>query len=257
MKINHPRQIVELFHLHFLNFLGRKIDKKLYALKGGCNMRFYFGSIRYSEDMDIDIQTIARETLRKNVNQVLNSVPFSQVLQAKEITILQMSEPKQTGTTQRWKILLKSSNSVMPLSTKIEFSRREFSQDTLFEVINPEILSQYSLMPIMANHYSRASIYEQKILALALRKETQARDIFDLYLLINSGVNPTIRHKKTRENLVIARDNALSITFSDFKGQVIAYLLDDYVSQYDSAEVWHTIVDTVIKSLDECRNEIN
>jgi hypothetical protein len=34
-----PRQYVELFHLLFLTQIGRKLDKRFYALKGGCNMR--------------------------------------------------------------------------------------------------------------------------------------------------------------------------------------------------------------------------
>jgi hypothetical protein len=49
---------VELFHLLFLDQLGRKLDKRVYALKEGYNLRFFMKSIRYSEDMDIDIQTI-------------------------------------------------------------------------------------------------------------------------------------------------------------------------------------------------------
>jgi len=31
-------QYVELFHLLFLDQLGRKLDKRFYALKGGCNL---------------------------------------------------------------------------------------------------------------------------------------------------------------------------------------------------------------------------
>ena len=45
--------------------------KHLYAVKGGCNLRFFFKSIRYSKDLDLDVHTTAKETLRKNVNQIL------------------------------------------------------------------------------------------------------------------------------------------------------------------------------------------
>ena len=125
---------MELFHLLFLSQLGRKLDKKLYAIKGGCNMRFYFNSIRYSEDMDIDIQIINKDTLYKNVNQILNSTPFKYILQTHDMEILNTSTPKQTSTTQRWKISLKSPASTLPLHTKIEFSRRKFGGDINFEV---------------------------------------------------------------------------------------------------------------------------
>ena len=85
----------------------------------------------------------------------------------------------------------------------------------------------------MANHYSIQSMYEQKILALALRNETQSRDIFDLYLLISSGIDLKPLDKETIQHLSIAKNNAKSITFTDFKGQVIAYLPEDYQKQYD------------------------
>lgn len=54
------RQAVEVFHLIFLRALVAKgEDKSLIALKGGCNLRFYFGSIRYSEDIDFDVVVMA------------------------------------------------------------------------------------------------------------------------------------------------------------------------------------------------------
>src|SRR5947207_4888042 len=106
MKHYNSRQSMELFHLLFLCQLGRKVDKKRYALKGGCNMRFYFKSIRYSEDMDIDIQIINKDTLFKNVNKLLSSIPFNNILQTQGMEILNISTPKQTPTTQRWKIEL-------------------------------------------------------------------------------------------------------------------------------------------------------
>jgi len=40
------KQVVEQFHLVFLTLLGRALDKRLYAIKGGCNLRFYFKSFR-------------------------------------------------------------------------------------------------------------------------------------------------------------------------------------------------------------------
>ena len=55
---------VELFHLLFMEQLSQKLDKHLYALKEGCNLRFFFNSVRYSEDIDIDVHTVAVDTLK-------------------------------------------------------------------------------------------------------------------------------------------------------------------------------------------------
>ena len=53
----------EIFHLEFLRWFSRKVEAKYYALKGGVNMRFFFSSLRYSEDMDIDVSDLGVEVL--------------------------------------------------------------------------------------------------------------------------------------------------------------------------------------------------
>src|SRR5205823_7218517 len=92
-------QAVEKFHLIFLTQLGARIDKKLYSLKGGSNLRFFWKSIRYSEDLDFDVHTIARETLRKNVNRIFEEPGFRRILRSHQLDILR-SQLKQLDTTQ-------------------------------------------------------------------------------------------------------------------------------------------------------------
>src|SRR5437016_10033580 len=108
-------QVVEHFHLLFLAQLGARLDKKLYALKGGSNLRFFWKSIRYSEDLDFDIHTIARITLQKKVNGILKDSGFARVLTAYGLGIAQFSEPKQTDTTQRWKVKIQTTASGLRL----------------------------------------------------------------------------------------------------------------------------------------------
>src|SRR5438552_3857530 len=147
-------QVVEHFHLLFLAQLGARLDKKLYALKGGCNLRFYFKSIRYSEDMDFDINTISKETLKTKVTKILEGIDFKRILQSKDIAIDQINPVKQTETTQRWKILLKIKNFIVSVPTKIEFSRRTMDEGVVYEPVDKDVLIQYSLYPIICNHYS-------------------------------------------------------------------------------------------------------
>jgi len=44
----------EVFHLLFLRELVRSVPLSAFVLKGGTNLRFFFGSIRYSVDMNPD-----------------------------------------------------------------------------------------------------------------------------------------------------------------------------------------------------------
>ena len=63
-----PKQSVEIFHLILLGDIGRKLDKQKWALKGGCNLRFFFRSPRYSDDMDLDVRGVPVDVLREKVN---------------------------------------------------------------------------------------------------------------------------------------------------------------------------------------------
>ena len=242
-------QYVELFHLLFLDQLGRKLDKRFYALKGGCNLRFYLKSIRYSEDLDIDIQIFPKDKLRDIVSGILKSKPFTQILQVHGIMIGRWSEPKQTETTQRWKAGLSISESNILLPTKIEFSRRGMKGNTIFAAVDPELIRNYRLSPIMANHYDSHSAYEQKVEALITRSATQARDIFDINLLLNAGVDIDISSSKLKSRLHEAESNVMSVTFDIFKSQVLSYLHPDYRKQYDSESVWDDIALKVVKAL--------
>ena len=120
---------------------------------------------------------------------------------------------------------------------KIEFSRRGMGSSVVFEAVDPLLIRDYQLGSIMANHYDADSALRQKIGALVGRRATQARDLFDIHLLINSGV------KVPRpDNPSEAREKAFAISFATFKSQVLSYLHPDYLSQYDSDPVWDDIV---------------
>jgi predicted nucleotidyltransferase component of viral defense system len=250
------RQLVEYFHLIFLDHLGRKIDKRLYTLKGGCNLRFYFQSFRYSEDIDFDTQIISPATLRKNVTTILESKSLANILQANEITVTNISTPKQTETTQRWKIAFRNASLNLDARTKVEFSRRGKNDGALFEAIDSSITQSYHLPPIVLSHYDRTTAILQKIAALAGRNITQARDIFDLYLLV--GNKPLIsfknialatKHSQFKTQATKALENLMGVNYKDFQSQVVTYLAAEYQKIYSSQETWQQIIGNVKQAL--------
>ncbi len=245
MKQYIPAEHIELFHLYFLEQLNLVTDKRLYVLKGGCNLRFFLKSIRYSQDIDIDIKTIRKDTLLKNVRKIINSVNTKRFLQFHNIEIANYSEPKQTETTQRFKISLKLASSNVLLNTKIEFSRRGITDEFIFETIDPIIAAKHQFNPFFINHYSATSAYKQKIKALIGRNKTQARDVFDLFHLIslNTPKYPLENSEKKEIEKII-----LTISFEEFKGQVVAYLPYEYQTRYDDKSIWEQMV---LKIIDE------
>lgn len=244
-----PVQIVEQFHLLFLAQLGRRLDKKLYVVKGGCNLRFFHRSIRLSEDLDLDVAGIGRHALQDKVRTVLRSATLTQVLNARGMALERISEPKQTDTTQRWKIGLGWGPGHSPLPTKIEFSRRGLGDDVGFESVDPRLIRAYQLPPFMASHYRANSALRQKVAALANRRELQARDVFDLHHLIAGGAAVDDLHGLDPRDVEQARANALAIDFATFKSQVLAFLPPQDHAHFDSPAMWDTMVLEVAEAL--------
>jgi predicted nucleotidyltransferase component of viral defense system len=247
------RQAVEIFHLLFLRAFGARVDKALFCLKGGCNLRFFLKSIRYSEDMDLDIQTMAPGTLQNNVNRLLVAPAFAQSLRAQGIEITRTAQPKQTGTTQRWKLALRILESGAEVPTKIEFSRRGLDDERPLESVDAEIIRTYRLYPVILQHYSVHTAFAQKVSALALREQVQSRDVFDLKLLLDAGGGGKALPAPTAAHLAAAINNAMAVDYDAFAGQVLAYLEPEYQDHYGSRPAWNELQKQVVGGLTALR----
>lgn len=243
-KLFNHLQLREVFHLEFLRWLARELKLNYYALKGGVNLRFFFKSFRYSEDMDLDTRGIEVEALKKAVMKILNSVAFQEGLMTFGITKLippDMRKAKQTETTQRFKVhLITSSNE--KLFTKIEFSRRGFKGTVNVETVQSEILRVYKSPPLIVPHYDVLSAINQKIEALATRNIIQPRDIFDLYILIPQySFSRAEKLKINSTKLTSAYKKVFEIEFEQFRDSVISYLSPEDQAQYNSPSLWDEI----------------
>lgn len=242
-----PIACIEQFHLLFLEQLGRKLDKRHYALKGGCNLRFYLRSVRYSEDMDLDVQSTPVNVLQERMDQILSGTALARILQARGLAITQVSAPKQTETTQRWKVALSARETGLPLHTKIEFSRRGMEASPVFEPVDSALMRDYQLTPFLASHYPPETAFRQKIDALIHRAQTQARDVFDLDHLLRMGVST--RGMVLPQHWRNAQENAMALTFGVFKAHVLAFLAPDHQAHYDDPQVWDEMVLRVVEAL--------
>lgn len=242
------RQAVEIFHLSFLAAFVAQ-DKERLAVKGGCNLRFFLRSLRYSEDLDLDT-AIPQGTLKTKVDRLLASPSVRAPLRRHGIEIAQTSSPKQTETTQRWKAILHIETLGARQPTKIEFSRRRTLEGQTFEAIDREIARAYGMTPFLAPHYPAARAAAQKIEALALRAEPQPRDIFDLDLLLGRPecVRLTLSSKE-HDLLEPAIENAMSISYDDYRAKVVAYLDPEHEPAYRERAVWDRMQTDVIDRL--------
>lgn len=243
-----PLQIREAFHLLFLQEFLRKFDPKLVVLKGGVNLRFFFQSPRYSEDMDLDVKTASVESVRENVLRTLDalSIPMK-VYGVSQILAPTMKSAKQTETTQRFKIHLHTFSG-LGLFTKVEFSRRGMTEGYKFGKVDDALLRTYRLASVLVQHYGAEAAFEQKVRALAGRVEVQSRDVFDLYRLLSflppSWLFPV--DAATREQ---AAQRTMEISFIEYREAVVAYLSEGDQKIYGLEEVWREMQGSIVKAL--------
>ena len=245
-------QHVECFHLVFLRLLESRLDRSTWAVKDGVNLRAWFGSLRYSEDLDIDALRGSSHALQARVDKLLASAAFRDMLAAQGLYLARVSKPKQTETTQRWKFEIRAEGASLPLHTRVEFSRRGSEEECVLEPVRAEIVRPYGLSAPTANHYTARSAVRHKIQALAGRVETQARDIWDLeWLLRTTGADPRPLTPALSKAAAVALERALSLPFEAFKAQVVPFLARDHQELYETPEAWASICGLVVDRLAE------
>lgn len=246
-------QAVEYFHLQVARLLLAGPDKGAFAIKGGCNLRFFFESPRYSEDIDLDVsERVPVHVLKERMSKLLGSPALTLALRNRGLQLVNVSAAKQTETTQRWKMALAMDGAALPRPTKIEFSRRARADDALTEAVSPSVLSAHQSMTILAPHYPLGPALRQKVGALADRREVQARDVFDLgAVLIPRTGGQTGHLQAVRSGLRGAMDRALSLSYSDYKGQVVSYLHPDFQEELGSEAAWDVLQLKVVEYLDK------
>jgi predicted nucleotidyltransferase component of viral defense system len=250
-----PRQCAEFFHLVFLRaIVAHSEGKGLIALKGGCNLRFFFGSVRYSEDIDLDVVVMGKETLRKKVDRLLSAPAVTAPLKAHGVAIVEISAPKQTETTQRWKLGLRRPGDELPIRTRVEFSRRGDIEGAKYEAVDREVLRPYGLAALLAPHYTTAAAVRQKLHALAARAEPQARDVFDLSLLLSRPDTADIAlGDAAREWRDAAVSHAIGLSYDDYASTVVAYLEPSHRELYGGRAAWEAMQADVVARIERLR----
>ena len=75
MKLS-DAQLIEAFHLAFLQVLQARVQQEHYVLKGGANLRYFFDSVRYSEDIDLDAIRSRRGSSKKESTTCSARLPW-------------------------------------------------------------------------------------------------------------------------------------------------------------------------------------
>jgi hypothetical protein len=250
-------QLREAFHFCFLHRLLQISDIDLYVLKGGVNLRFFFGSPRYSEDMDLDVVAGSVATLKKNGYKILGDAAFQRSLRVFGIDAIDVNDPakaKHTETTQRFACSLVRASGVR-LPTRVEFSRRADDPHDAApsELLDTAIARPYRRLAFRCRHYSGSAAIVQKIHALAGRATPQARDVFDLDILIRGGYLETAIAAGALHGAPVkeAIESLLALHWPDYDGQVVEYLDAASREEFGDRAGWVRLQNSVYEALQD------
>jgi hypothetical protein len=244
-----PLEARELVHLLILRELLEVRRGAAITLKGGVNLRLFHGSIRYSEDIDLDGDPAARLPIRERIRGIFGNPRIQYSLRNHDLRGLDPTEGvnKDTPTTYRYKFHVLGTGNV-PYPTKVEVSFREphKGDETEVERPDPRLLNRYlgEGADLEVPHYKPPAAIRQKIEALATRAEVQARDVFDLRVLVrpedrdDPHLISFLADGLTADQIGRAYDRTFELSYPAFEGQVVEFLDEEGKERFGRPEAW-------------------
>lgn len=254
----------EAVHVLLLRELQSRVPAGAATLKGGVNLRLFFGSMRYSEDMDLDGQPESRRPIRDAIAGIFEDRRFHASLQKLGLRGLDPGEGvnKDTRTVFRYKFGIIGRGEVRyPTKVEVSFRPRHAADEWVGEPIGSSFVEAYlePKVSFRVAHYDREAAVRQKLSALAGRKHVQARDVFDLHALgLRESDGPLIGHlaeQVDETELGAAIERALGIGFAEYDSQVVEFLSDTARDRLGTREAWDEIRLEVVQAVESAVRE--
>jgi len=238
----------EALHVLVPHQLANAVPSGTAILKGGVNLRLFFGSQRYSEDLDLDFEPRAQAACVAAVHGTLASAWLRERLRALGIERLDYAgrPAKNTATTVRFKLGVVQRGGIR-LPTRIEASLRGAlpAEPPVREKPDLALAGRYLTPadgPLAVWHYPRVAAVRQKIRALAARALPQTRDVFDRWVLTDGDLAQvdavSLRRGLTTSEPEEAGRRAWTIGHAQFRDQVVEFLDDEDQRAFDRPEEW-------------------
>lgn len=241
---------IERFQLAFVEVAAVRLPIADFVVKGGANMRFFFRSPRRSRDIDFNYVGSRFENFAGRVDELLESRALSDLLRQHETTLVNPRRHKQTETTRRWKLSLKTA-SVEDADSKVEFSAREEPLvDFELRPVDPELARRLGGRSIPINRYGPVAMVTQKVDALRHRSETQPRDVFDLDLLFRTHPDALAQATLEQRTLEDAIERARALTYQEYRTTVVDYLEEEIVDVVGTENAWNDVLRHVVERLE-------
>jgi hypothetical protein len=251
-NVLYEQQVVESFHLALLAVLGERGGRDAFVLKGGASLRFFLKSLRYSEDIDIDVPAMESWLFTERIAKAVGSELLARLLGLLGTTVETGYRKDYSSTKEKWSFELRHADVTVPVWTRLEVSYREYQYAReSWETDRPTagVMAPYSraLRAPLITHYLAPAAISQKIHALWDREETRSRDVFDLDLLLRGWQErPT---DVTEVDLKAAIECAIGVGYEAYLSEVVTYLEESVASSWEEKAVWDHLRAFVVDEL--------
>ncbi len=247
-------EIAESFHLAFLQALATRVNVAAWALKGGGNLRFFYSSEWFSEDIDLDTFDIEPWAFQDRIDQTLASDLLRRTLGVLGSRIDYVNPKERSKTKSKWVLGLRHPSEREPVDTQIEVSHREYPYRDFVKV---EPVTQGAVAPYAAalrrptfGHYLPRAAIAQKIDALWGRDVRQPRDVFDLDRLFRIAPDAVSRGDVDEAGLRAATTRIFEMGYDEYRAKVLSFIEPDALPLYEPIEVWESMQVTVAERLE-------
>ena len=208
---------------------SRSIGHEL-ALKGGFALRALFGSERSTKD--IDLQQDGREYDLRRLQKIMRA-SIKDALNTGLLKEISITEPKQTDTVARWKIIGKTNNR-SGIHLTIEVSRRGMPPANYLTIRPFADPSKSRISPLVLT-YNQDALIASKIYAFLSETRMAARDLYDIDILIRmKAVPPAEMIQSLKKKGVVEKiyRKLEMITWEIFRADVLPYLPEGAASRF-------------------------
>jgi len=249
-----PALVAESFHLAFLQALATRANLTAWALKGGGNLRFFYLSDRFSEDIDLDTFDIEPWAFQERVDQALASDLLKRTLGILGSRIEYVNPKERSETKSNWVIGIRHQSETDPVYTQIEVSHRAYPYRDFVKVepVSPAAIAPFAAAlrrPAFA-HYLPGAAIAQKVDALRGREVRQPRDVFDLDVLFRVAPAAVVRGDIDAAHLRAAITRVIEIGYDEFRAKVLSFIEPAMLPLYEPVEAWEGMQMTVLERLE-------
>ena len=241
---------IERFHFAFFEAALAQVKPSEFALKGGGNLRMFLGSKRRSRDLDLDYLGTDFARFGDKIEAALKGGPLSALIQLRGVGVVGLRRSKNTDTVKRWKLSL-SAPGMEAAPTKIEFSNRGDTAEPVVERCDAGLALRVGARALVFAHYPPVHAIEQKVRPLAVRSETQPRDVWDLDHLFREFTEDFRQAELDPNVMRQAAARVGELSFEDYERLVVDYLEEGIAGLYDNKQAWESIQLSVVSRLEE------